>query len=126
MGRFDTDRSQGLRRVAVLALACVSAASSQTLDWRPVGNTLIDAALASPATGPVERVWYSAGGDKIFLRTSRGKVFETGDSFRGREVLAKISRHLHGLSARHDTCIKKKGVPPAQAGITPFLDVWIF
>jgi len=35
--------------------------------------------LASPATGPVERVWYSAGGSMLFARTPSGKVFETAD-----------------------------------------------
>ena len=48
-------------------------------DWRKIGNTLIDRALAGLATGPVDRVWYSADGSQVFIRTSSGKVFATGD-----------------------------------------------
>ncbi len=49
------------------------------LDWRHVGNTLIDASLASAAGGPVDRVWYSQDGSTFFARTLSGKVFATPD-----------------------------------------------
>jgi uncharacterized protein (TIGR03437 family) len=35
--------------------------------------------LASPATGPVDRVWYSAEGSILYARTLSGKVFQTED-----------------------------------------------
>ena len=35
--------------------------------------------LASPATGPVDRVWFSADGARLYARTRSGKIFETGD-----------------------------------------------
>src|ERR1700723_2557822 len=47
--------------------------------WRQIGNTLIDRSLAGLATGPVDRVWYSADGSQLLLRTPSGKVFATSD-----------------------------------------------
>jgi uncharacterized protein (TIGR03437 family) len=35
--------------------------------------------LASPATGPVERVWFSTDGAQLFARTASGKTFVTID-----------------------------------------------
>ena len=35
--------------------------------------------LASPATGPVERVWYSPGGSLLYARTASGRTFQTAD-----------------------------------------------
>jgi uncharacterized protein (TIGR03437 family) len=49
------------------------------LDWRRIGNTVIDASLASPAGGQVDRVWYSGDGTVLYVLTSSGKVFETND-----------------------------------------------
>jgi uncharacterized protein (TIGR03437 family) len=48
-------------------------------DWRKIGNTLIDRSLAGLATGPADRVWYSADGSQLFVRTASGKVFATAD-----------------------------------------------
>src|SRR5277367_201898 len=48
-------------------------------DWRRIGNSLVDRSLAGLATGPVDRVWYSADGSQLFLRTPSGKVFATAD-----------------------------------------------
>jgi uncharacterized protein (TIGR03437 family) len=67
-------------RIISLALAGVFLAAAQTQpDWRKVGSSSVDLMLASPATGPVERVWYSAGGSLLFARTPSGKLFETAD-----------------------------------------------
>src|SRR5271157_1906612 len=67
-------------RLIGLALAGVFLVAAQTRpDWRKVGGSSVDLMLASPATGPVERVWYSAGGSLLFARTPSGKVFETAD-----------------------------------------------
>ena len=61
-------------------LAGVLLASAQTSpDWRKVGSSSVELMLASPATGPVERVWYSADGSLLYARTPSGKVFETAD-----------------------------------------------
>ena len=67
-------------RLIGLVLAVVFLAAAQTRpDWRKVGSSSVELMLASPATGPVERVWYSAGGSLLFARTPSGKVFETAD-----------------------------------------------
>ena len=47
--------------------------------WRAIGNTLIDRSLAGLATGPVDRVWYSADGSQLQIRTASGKIFATSD-----------------------------------------------
>ena len=39
----------------------------------------MELALASPATGPVMRVWYSPDGTRLYARTQSGRVFETAD-----------------------------------------------
>jgi uncharacterized protein (TIGR03437 family) len=51
----------------------------QAASWRPIGNTLIDRSLAGLASGPVDRVWYSADGSSLLVRTASGRVFETSD-----------------------------------------------
>ncbi len=40
----------------------------------------MEVGLASPATGPVESVWYSPDGSRLFAKTRSGRVFET-DNF---------------------------------------------
>ena len=62
----------------LLVLAAVAAAQNPP-DWRKVGGASINLALASPATGRVEQVWFSPGGSTLFARTQSGKVFETAD-----------------------------------------------
>jgi uncharacterized protein (TIGR03437 family) len=39
----------------------------------------MEVGLASPATGPVDNVWYSPDGARLYARTSTGRVFETTD-----------------------------------------------
>lgn len=48
-------------------------------DWRRIGNSSLDLALASPASGPVERVWYSDDGAQLFARGRSGRTYVTGD-----------------------------------------------
>jgi hypothetical protein len=47
--------------------------------WRQIGNDAVDIALAAPATGPVDAVWYSADGTRLYARARSGRVFETVD-----------------------------------------------
>ena len=58
-------------------------ASQPIPDWYHVGNALVDLSLAGLATGPVERVWYSADGGTLYAAASSGstakKTFETSD-----------------------------------------------
>ncbi len=67
------------RRVPALVLALAAMASAQTSpDWRKVGGTAVDLSLAAPATGPMDRVWFSTGG-VLFARAASGAVFQTAD-----------------------------------------------
>jgi uncharacterized protein (TIGR03437 family) len=47
--------------------------------WRQIGNDAVDISLAAPATGPVDLVWYSADGSRLYARTRSGGIFETAD-----------------------------------------------
>src|ERR1700682_455123 len=74
------------RQFAVLAVVAVLgslSASAQTtpltLDWRHIGNSGLDLSIAGVATGPVDRVWFSADGAKLYARTLSGRVFQTED-----------------------------------------------
>ncbi|HLH42827.1 MAG TPA: hypothetical protein VKV74_07570 [Bryobacteraceae bacterium] len=48
-------------------------------DWYHSGNSLLDFSLAGLATGPVDRVWYSADGRAVFIATASHKLFQTND-----------------------------------------------
>jgi uncharacterized protein (TIGR03437 family) len=47
--------------------------------WRHIGNSAMELALPSLATGPVDRVWYSSDGSSLFARTASGREFQTSD-----------------------------------------------
>jgi uncharacterized protein (TIGR03437 family) len=69
-----------LALAAPLLLAMAALASAQTApDWRRIGSTGVELRLASPATGPVERVWFGPGGAPLYARTRLGRVFATAD-----------------------------------------------
>src|SRR4051794_33900169 len=74
-------RGAGASRLVAAACALVSLLPAQTtrLDWRRIGNTAIDTSLASVATGPVDRVWYSEDGARLFAHTASGRIYETSD-----------------------------------------------
>jgi uncharacterized protein (TIGR03437 family) len=46
-------------------------------DWRKIGPPSVELMLASPATGPVDRVWYS--GSTLYARTRSGRTLQTAD-----------------------------------------------
>ncbi|MGI8743819.1 MAG: hypothetical protein ACR2NN_14845 [Bryobacteraceae bacterium] len=70
----------GFTSLAAL-LVWVPSGRAQTAapDWRRIGNSALELALPSVATGPVDRVWYSPDGTTLFARTASGRVFETLD-----------------------------------------------
>ena len=77
-------RDATIRAVVSLAAAWVLATSTAAaqpagLQWRHIGNSAVEMALPSVATGPVDRVWYSEDGALLYARTSSGRVFATGD-----------------------------------------------
>ncbi|HEY3839004.1 MAG TPA: hypothetical protein VGL72_20665 [Bryobacteraceae bacterium] len=49
------------------------------LSWRKLGNDSVGVNLAGPAGGPVDQVWFSTAGDRLFVRTRAGVIFETSD-----------------------------------------------
>jgi uncharacterized protein (TIGR03437 family) len=59
--------------------AGILAAQTAPVEWRRVGNPSMEVGLASPATGPVQTVWYSPDGARLYARTRAGRVFETID-----------------------------------------------
>lgn len=66
---------------ALCAIAFVPVAFAQTPrpDWRRIGNAAIDLSLPAVATGPIERIWYSEDGSRLFARVSADRVFLTSD-----------------------------------------------
>jgi uncharacterized protein (TIGR03437 family) len=67
------------RAVLVFTLGAMAAFAQTATDWRKVGGSAVDLALAAPATGPVESVWFSPGGSALLARTQSGKIFQTAD-----------------------------------------------
>ena len=80
MGHFYTARSVLVSVTGlVLVLGSLSAQSVQLADWRRIGNSAVELSLSGPASGAVDRVWFDAGGNKIFARTVSGAIFSTED-----------------------------------------------
>lgn len=65
--------------VVSLSIPAMWGQTAILLDWQRVGSTVMDLSLASPAGGPVDRVWYSADGSRFFARTQVGRVWQTAD-----------------------------------------------
>jgi len=64
---------------AVLLLAAAGATSfAQISGWRQIGNTALVTGLSSPASGPVERVWFSSDGT-LWVRLPGGAVLSSRD-----------------------------------------------
>lgn len=72
-------KSATVRVLTATAWVAMGLSAQTTPDWRKIGNTLIDRSLAGLATGPVDRVWYSADGSQLLIRTSSGRTFATSD-----------------------------------------------
>src|SRR6266566_4695929 len=70
-------------RIAGVLLFTALTAAAQTTplrpNWRRIGSAAIDLALASPATGPVSRVWFAPDGSRLYALTAAGRVFESAD-----------------------------------------------
>ncbi|MFB3778194.1 MAG: hypothetical protein ACE141_11300 [Bryobacteraceae bacterium] len=48
-------------------------------DWRKIGNPSYEMGLASPATGPVQAVWFSQDGRRLVVLTESGRYWESED-----------------------------------------------
>ena len=81
----QADTGSRARRLLLVSVAACAAALAQTAsdtvrpDWRKVGSTSLEVMLASPATGPVDQVWFGPDARTLFARTRTGRVFETID-----------------------------------------------
>jgi uncharacterized protein (TIGR03437 family) len=79
-------------RVAIATAALAGALWGQDsgpdsrIEWRHIGNSAIELALPSLATGAVERVWYSGDGAILFARSVSGRTFQTTDFEQWRPV----------------------------------------
>ena len=60
--------------VAALAAGAL-AAQTAPVEWRRVGNPSIEVGLASPATGPVQTVWYSPDGARLYRPDPRRTAY---------------------------------------------------
>jgi uncharacterized protein (TIGR03437 family) len=65
-------------RYAGLALVLSAVVAGQTANWRRVGGSAVEMLLASPATGPVDTVWYGPDG-RLYAHTRSNRTFETSD-----------------------------------------------
>jgi uncharacterized protein (TIGR03437 family) len=81
MCRRATIRVVGCAALAALPWCVLGPAWGQGtgVGWRHVGNSAIESALPSVATGPVDRVWYSPDGLNLFAKTASRRVFRTAD-----------------------------------------------
>ncbi|HSW50870.1 MAG TPA: hypothetical protein VLH09_11880 [Bryobacteraceae bacterium] len=78
-----------------LALAAAGAVRAQTSaglrgalqpDWRRIGSPSYEMGLASPATGPVQALWFSPDGRRLIIRTESGRYWESEDLERWRPL----------------------------------------
>jgi len=78
--------------VTTSALVCAWALQAQPAgpDWRHIGNSALDLGLAAVATGPVDRVWYSEDGQRLYAKAHSGRIFETDDFERWSPVEAIV------------------------------------
>lgn len=75
-------KAPGLVRFYVLVCLALMGSvrlAAQTPDWRRLGGVTVEAGLASPASGPIDRVWFSADGNRLFARTLSGRVYTSAD-----------------------------------------------
>ncbi len=64
---------------AALVFAAGFAQAQPRPEWRKVGPSAADLALASPATGAVAQVWFSPQGSTLYARMRSGAIFQTAD-----------------------------------------------
>ncbi len=65
--------------LATAGLLAPATAQPSRTDWRRIGNAALSLSLPSVATGPVERVWYSEDGSRLYARAAADRTFVTGD-----------------------------------------------
>ena len=68
-----------LAAIAASAIWAQNASDPAAPKWRRIGNDAVEVPLAGPATGPVDAVWYSPDGSRLYAHVKSGGVFETLD-----------------------------------------------
>ncbi len=104
MCRMDTVLSRWTSAwviIGAVVLCQIAQAQTGAPLWRKLGNASVGMNLAGPASGPVDSVWFSATGDRLFARTPSGQIFETADF-----ATWTVSRTTSAPSA-------EEGVPPS-------------
>lgn len=99
MCRNATGRRLFAWALLVVLRAAAQAPTAPALDWRPIGATLIELGLASPASGPVERIWFSPDGEALLVRTRSGQVFRTANGERWEPAEAAPPPRVDGVWA---------------------------
>src|ERR1700683_1607109 len=69
----------GIGVLALLPTLGAQPVPTGAIGWRHVGNSAMELAMPSLATGAVDRVWYSPDGSSLYAKTATGRVFETTD-----------------------------------------------
>src|SRR5438045_9260728 len=72
-------RTFAILLLGALAATAQTAADSPRPNWRRIGSSVMELALASPATGPVNRIWFSPDGSRLYALTASGRLFESAD-----------------------------------------------
>ena len=80
-------------------------------DWRRIGNSAVELALASPASGPADRVWFAGDGSLLYVRTRSGKVFQTSDFENWRPSSASPP------PAERDAAVSSSSLPPGARAV---------
>jgi len=80
-------------------------------DWRRIGNSAVELALASPASGPADRVWFAGDGSLLYVRTRSGKVFQTSDFENWRPGSASPP------PAERDAAVSSSSLPPGARAV---------
>ena len=81
----------GIWVLALLPRLEAQSAPAGSIGWRHIGNSALELALPSLGTGPVDRVWYSSDGARLFAKTASGRIFVTADFEQWQLVTDKIN-----------------------------------
>ncbi len=63
-----------------LWVAIAPAQDATDAAWSRIGGTVVASGLASPTTGPVNKVWFASNGRRLLAETAAGRIFETSDA----------------------------------------------
>ena len=92
-------------------------AQTASPDWRRIGNSALELALPSLATGSVDRVWYSVDGSSLFVRTPAGLIFESQDLEQWRIA---DSKNVVPPAAANDSV--RNGIPESRLKLQTSVD----